>query len=394
MIVEWIENGQERSATWRSENSAPAPRTIEVIGDDITADAAYRRASDGASLLWRGDFNNARQLLNAITRRAEPRARRPSSSPAQDFHLHRQDTARRARTLGKLLVELDPDYVLNYGRAPDVARAAAEVYGETSVPSLLSLRELLSLIGAHEWRRKGVHIPALDASIEPHFGVFSPLRGEYVQLVADTPLPAATTTAFDIGTGTGVLAAVLAKRGVARVVATDKDPRAIACATTNLDRLGFAEQTEVLLADVFPAGRARLVVCNPPWIPTKPTSGIEHAIYDPGSRMLRAFLDRLGKHLEPGGEGWLVISDLAELLGLATREDLISAIERAGLEVLGRTDISPTHPRTRDTADLLHAARSRETTSLWRLAPRAHNGSESTGAGSDRGARAEDHSSA
>ncbi|MDJ0392939.1 class I SAM-dependent methyltransferase [Rhodococcus sp. G-MC3] len=368
--VEWLENGQKRSALWRSENNAPAPKVINLIGDDISADVAYKRVSLGESLLWRGDFNNARQLLTAMTRRAEPRPRKPSSTPAEDFHLHRQDQARRARTLGMLLVELDQDYALNYGRAPEVALAATEVYGEAAGPSLLSLRELLSLIGAHEWRRKGVHIPALDASIEPHFGVFSPLRGEYVQLVADTPLPAGTTTAFDIGTGTGVLAAVLAKRGVAHVVATDKDPRAVACAEKNIEKLGLADRVDVRLTDIFPAGRASLVVCNPPWIPTKPTSGIEHAIYDPGNRMLRAFLDRLGKHLEPGGEAWLVISDLAELLGLATREDLLSAIDRAGLAVLGRSEVSPTHSRSRDTEDLFHAARSRESTSLWRLAPR------------------------
>ena len=368
--VKWAENGQERSALWRSENNAPAPKTIHIVGDDITADVAYKRASTGEYLLWRGGFNNARQLLTALTRRAQPKVRRPSDSPAEDFHLHRQDQARRARTLGMLLVELDANHVLDYGRAPDVRLAATEVYGETSMPSLLSLRELLSLIGAHEWRRKGVHIPALGASIEPHFGVFSPLRGEYVQLVADAPLPTGITTAFDIGTGTGVLAAILAQRGVSHVVATDRDPRAVACATANLERLGFADRVDVQLTDIFPAGRASLVVCNPPWIPTKPTSGIEHAIYDPGSRMLRAFLDRLSKHLEPGGEAWLVISDLAELLGLATREDLLDSIDRAGLEVLGRTDTSPTHARARDSDDLFHAARSRETTSLWRLAPR------------------------
>lgn len=368
--VDWIENGRERSALWRSENNAPAPKTIHVIDDTISADVAYKRASLGEPLLWRGDFNNARQLLKAMTRRAEPKKRRPSSSAAEDFHLHRQDQARRARTLGMLLVELDADFGLDYGRAPDVRLAASEVYGPSSTASLLSLRELLSLIGAHEWRRKGIHIPALDASIEPHFGVFSPLRGEYVQLVAETPLPAGTKTAFDIGTGTGVLAAVLAKRGVSHIVATDKDPRAVACATVNIDRLGYADQVEVHLVDIFPSGRASLVVCNPPWIPTKPTSGIEHAIYDPGSRMLRAFLDRLPKHLEPGGEAWLVISDLAELLGLATREDLLAAIERAGLDVLGRTDTSPTHPRASDADDLFHAARSRETTTLWRLGVR------------------------
>ena len=98
---------------------------------------------------------------------------------------------------------------------------------------MASLRELLGLSGAHEWRKKGVEIPALGDRIHPHYGVFSPVRGEYVGLVAEAPLPPSSqplALAFDIGTGTGVLAAVLARRGAARIVATDQDPRALACA--------------------------------------------------------------------------------------------------------------------------------------------------------------------
>ncbi|MCX4699947.1 methyltransferase [Streptomyces sp. NBC_01373] len=65
------------------------------------------------------------------------------------------------------------------------------------------------------------------------------MRGEYVDLVARAPLPT-FRTAFDLGTGTGVLAAVLARRGVGRLVATDISPRALVCARDNLGRLGLA----------------------------------------------------------------------------------------------------------------------------------------------------------
>ncbi len=68
------------------------------------------------------------------------------------------------------------------------------------------------LIGAHEWRKKGVEIPALGGRIHPYYGrFFSPVRGEYIDLVARTMLPT-QQAAFDIGTGTGILAAMLAKR--------------------------------------------------------------------------------------------------------------------------------------------------------------------------------------
>jgi methylase of polypeptide subunit release factors len=174
--------------------------------------------------------------------------------------------------------------------------------------------------------------------------------------------------AFDIGTGTGVLAAILARRGVRHVVATDQDPRALACVRDNLARLGLHDRVEVQQADLFPPGAAPLVVCNPPWLPARPSSPLEHAIYDEDSRMLRGFLAGLAAHLTPAGEGWLILSDLAEHLGLRSREELMASIEAAGLRVLGRSDVRPRHPKVGDTADPLHAARAREVTSLWRLA--------------------------
>lgn len=340
-----------------------------VADDRITADAAYRLASEGTALLWRGDFQNARQLLTAIARRIDRKPRKPASSPIEAFNFHRQVQSQRARTLGMLLLPLEADFSIPLRRAPNVKEACVEVYGECEAPSVVSLRELLGVIGAHEWRKKGVDIPVLGGRVHPHYGVFSPVRGEYVQLVAEAPLPS-SKLAFDIGTGTAVLAAVLARRGVKRVVATDQDPRALACARENVARLGLAGQVEIVQADLFPQGRAPLVLCNPPWLPARANSPLEHAIYDPESRMLLGFLSGLTTHLTPGGEGWLILSDLAEHLGLRTREWLLAAIDAAGLNVLGRLDTKPTHPRAADDTDPLHAARAAEVTSLWRLAAR------------------------
>jgi methylase of polypeptide subunit release factors len=175
--------------------------------------------------------------------------------------------------------------------------------------------------------------------------------------------------AFDIGTGTGVLSAVLVRRGVSKVVATDQDPRALACARDNLERLGVSGQVQVVEADLFPEGQASLVVCNPPWLPARPSSPLEHAVYDEGSRMLMSFLKGLPAHLAPKGEGWLILSNLAEHLGLRTREELLAAFESNGLRVISRIDAKPLHAKATDVTDPLHEARSREVTSLWRLAP-------------------------
>ncbi|MGW5416095.1 methyltransferase [Actinomadura geliboluensis] len=369
--ISWREDGRDHRVRWRSESGAPPPRRVVVADDETRADDAYRLACEGTALLWRGDFQNARQLLTAMARRIDrpPRRarRKPEPSQVQAFHLYRQARAQRARTLGMLLIPFDPGHVIPLRRAPSVQDACTEAYGPDDQPYVTSLRELLGLIGAHEWRVKGVPIPPLGGDrIHPHYGVFSPVRGEYVDLVNEAPLPS-TKTAFDIGTGTGVLAAVIARRGVEHVVATDLDPRALACAQENIDRLDVGKQVEVVQADLFPPGRAGLIVCNPPWVPAKPSSPLEHAVYDPGGRMLRGFLTGLADHLEPGGEGWLILSDLAEHLGLRTREDLRALFDASGLEVAGKLDTRPVHPRAADPDDPLHAARAAETTSLWRL---------------------------
>jgi hypothetical protein len=83
--------------------------------------------------------------------------------------------------------------------------------------------------------------------------------------------------------------------------------------------------------------------------------------------MLQGFIAGIRSHLAPRGEAWLILSDLAEQLGLRSRESLLAAFERAGLRVAGRLDARPVHSRAADPGDALHAARSRETTSLWRL---------------------------
>ena len=379
-MIEWSSQGQAHTAQWRSESGASAPRRVIAADDTLPADTAYRMACEGTGLLWTGDFQNARMLLQALMRRADRKPRKvaakaaqkaAAATPAEAFHLHRQAQAQRARVLSSVLIVLEGDYTIALRRAPDLRQACTEAWGPACGNRVVaSLRELLGLVGAHEWRKKGVEIPALGAPpgnrIHPHYGVFSPVRGEYVDLVAQAPLPS-KTLAFDVGVGTGVLSAVLARRGVQRVVATDQDPRALACARENLQRLGLTGRVELQQQDLFPEGKAPLVVCNPPWLPARASSPVERAVYDEGSGMLRGFLAGLAAHLEPGGEGWLILSDLAEHLQLRTREQLLEWIAQGGLKVLGRQDVKPRHGKSADASDALHAARAAEVTSLWRL---------------------------
>lgn len=421
--VQWSENGTERRAGWRPENGARPPRDIVVVDDDVAADSALRMARGGTAILWRGDFQNARQLVQALDRRLEKAASRKAASrkaakvakaaradhatgvarATRDadlgdlFHANRLARSQRAAILGKILVELEADYSISLRRAPDVRDACEHAYGKSAGvdaagceavgagtgagsgsgeddegSTLVSLPELLGVISAYEWHRKGIEVAALGDRIHPAYGVFAPTRDEYIDLVADAAWPKGVDdpVVFDIGTGTGVLAAILARRGARHVVATDINPRAVRCAKDNVDRLGVADRVRVEQADLWSAGddeRADVVVCNPPWIPGRPTSALEQGIYDPKSDVLHRYLTGLARRLNAGGEGWLILSDLAELLGLRSRDELQQRIADAGLVVVDRIDTAARHSRAADDTDPLHAARSRERTSLWRL---------------------------
>jgi SAM-dependent methyltransferase len=378
--IAWQENGHPCEDEWRSERGALAPKRVVLADDTLSADSAYRLACAGTGMLWRGDFQNARLLLQALARRcdAPKKIRRTSKThpevshtPEENFHLHRQAQSQRARTLSMILIQVNPDRQISLRRAPDWRGAMNEAWGPAGTTGCVaSLRELLGLVGAHEWHQKGMEISALGSApnnrIYPSYGVFSPVRGEYIQLVADAPLPS-TELAFDIGVGTGVLSAVLAKRGVKRVVGTDLDPRAMACAKENIQRLGLNSKVELTQTDLFPEGKAPLIVCNPPWLPARASAPIERAIYDENSGMLKGFLAGLAAHLAPKGEGWLILSDLAEHLGLRTRAELDEWIAAGGLKVISKTDIKAEHKKAQDETDPLHAARAAELTSLWRL---------------------------
>src|ERR1700740_316237 len=106
--IHWEENGVPHSARWRSESGMPPPKRVVIADDRTNADVAYRLACEGTALLWRGDFQNARQLLQALARRADHKHGKGSkkgkpakvpATPTEAFHLHRQAQSQRARTL-------------------------------------------------------------------------------------------------------------------------------------------------------------------------------------------------------------------------------------------------------------------------------------------------------
>jgi hypothetical protein len=145
---------------------------------------------------------------------------------------------------------------------------------------------------------------------------------------------------------------LLARRGVVRVLATDNDARAIACAADNIRRLGLASAGRGRQAEIFPPGQAPACRLQSALASRAGRHRARAAVYDPDSRMLQGFLAGLASHLSTARRGWLILSDLAEHLGLRSRDELLAAFARAGSRWPGVSTPSPTfHGRASDRND-------------------------------------------
>jgi release factor glutamine methyltransferase len=141
--------------------------------------------------------------------------------------------------------------------------------------------------------------------------VYSPEADTALLLLAARAEVQPTDFVLEVGTGTGLIAAEMAK--VTRVLATDINPHAVFCA----HRAGI----EVVRTDLFMGirGPFDLVLFNPPYLPTRPEERIddwlEYALDggDNGRAVIEQFAQNVGDALAPGGRILLLISSLTGL---------------------------------------------------------------------------------
>ncbi|MFJ2597149.1 hypothetical protein [Streptomyces erythrochromogenes] len=148
------------SARWYSANGTPPPEHVITVVDSISVAQADRLISEGTALLWGGDYPSALTFLTSLDRRAERRHPALAHTHAHAFLLHRRRQERRAGLLCRALVPYEDEGTIPLRRAPRAREACVQAYGPCPGPGVGSLRELLGVISAYEWHRKGVEIPA------------------------------------------------------------------------------------------------------------------------------------------------------------------------------------------------------------------------------------------
>ena len=142
-------------------------------------------------------------------------------------------------------------------------------------------------------------------TVAAHGGVFAGTTIDIGTRLLLTALPKITInagTAIDLGCGSGVLAASIARAKPAmRVIASDQSAAAVASARLTAELNGVADRVRVVRDDglaLQPDGSADLVLLNPPFhIGATVHTGIALRMFDEAARVLR-----------PGGELWTVFN--------------------------------------------------------------------------------------
>jgi release factor glutamine methyltransferase len=122
----------------------------------------------------------------------------------------------------------------------------------------------------------------------------------------------ANQTVLDMGTGSGVIGIMAAKRG-ARVLAVDVNPAAVALATENVCRHNLTDRWRCLESDLFarldPSEKFDWIAFNPPYFPG-PVRRPEEAAWYAGENYetLDRFFSQAQNFLNQGGKIVLVIS--------------------------------------------------------------------------------------
>ena len=166
--------------------------------DTLSADSAYRLACAARPCCGAAIFKRPADALQALQRRTEAKppkaaaraaAKIAASTPEEVFHLHRQAQSQRSRTLSALVIQVEGDYSIPLRRAP----TGKKRWPKPGAPPRRGAGGVIARAAGRGRRarmaQKGVEIAALgDAPanrIHPHYGVFSPVRGEYIDLAAE-----------------------------------------------------------------------------------------------------------------------------------------------------------------------------------------------------------------
>jgi len=162
--------------------------------------------------------------------------------------------------------------------------------------------------------------------------VYEPAEDTF--LLAETLEVRPGEIALDVGTGTGLIALLMARKAK-YVLGVDVNPKAVELARRNA-RLNGISNVEFRLSDLFEnvSGRFEVITFNAPYLPGEPEKAIDLALVGgkTGREVIDRFIAEVPDHLNENGRVYLVQSSITGV------EETMREFEKAGLrgEVIAR----------------------------------------------------------
>jgi SAM-dependent methyltransferase len=333
------------------------PRRAHPINRQEHPHRAAKRLRGGEQLILTDHYGVGVEILGHLHAVLDP------PGPDAPYEL-RQDFERAFRTHAERLLVRIRDHRFGLEDGQYIGFLEALYPGERDF--FLPFIAVQELHGA--WTRfdAGVHLAVLGRRVHPWYGTYAPTRTVHLELFA-TWLSAYTGSrerAYDIGTGCGILAFLLAKAGFERILATDANPNAVESVRRDLVR--HPAPIRCAVGDLFAdqSGEADVIVFNPPWTQGTPTGLVDQGlVFEPG--LFERFFDQAASHLRPDGRVVMVFSNVIELVQPHVPHPIKAAIERGGwtlVQKLQRKVKPPPGPDGR-------RRRTRERVEIWELTP-------------------------
>ena len=135
--------------------------------------------------------------------------------------------------------------------------------------------------------------------------------------------------ALDIGTGTGIIALLMARK--ARfVLGTDVNPKAVELARENAG-INDIKNVEFRISNLFEnvEGKFDIITFNAPYLPGEPEKPIDHALVggERGREVLDRFIDEARNYLKPKGMVQIVQSSITGI------EETLEKLKNKGFNI-------------------------------------------------------------
>ena len=243
----------------------------------------------------------------------------------------------------------------------------AELYPEHKVFALPFI-EVQRLDSAWQYYDVGVHMTVLGYRIYPFYGTYVPSRLSHLELFGTwlAQYKGAHAQAIDVGTGCGVLALMMCRRGFGEVLATDCSPNAIESVSREIGRFDDPPPLSLELGDLLGTGTtpADVIVFNPPWMQGKVNGPLDRALYYEAG-LFERFFDQAHQRLSEEGRVVLVFSNLITLVQPDVPHPIETELERGRFILVQKLSrkVKPSVPKNGG-----RPRKTREKVEIWELA--------------------------